>query len=101
LPKPALLSEEIKTKIQFHMSEQQKLLLAEPGKLISLTQAATATPYSAEYLSLLARKGRIPAIKISRDWLTTRQAVLLYVNTQRKKHQELLNRFGRSGRRVE
>jgi hypothetical protein len=87
------------------MSEQQKQLLAEPGKLISLSQAAQATPYSAEYLSLLSRKGRIPAIKISRDWLTTRQAVLLYVSQQKKKHQELLNRFtnqeasaGRDGR---
>lgn len=76
------------------MSEQQKKLLANPAKLISISQAAKATPYSAEYLSLLSRKGRIPAIKISRDWLTTRQAVLSYVATQKKKHQLLLERFG-------
>lgn len=82
------------------MSEQQKQLLADPTKLISLSEAAEATPYSAEYLSLLSRKGRLPAIKISRDWLTTRQAVLSYVNVQRKKHEQLLNRFDRSGRSV-
>lgn len=80
------------------MSEQQKQLLADPSKLISMTQAASSTPYSAEYLSLLSRKGRIPAIKISRDWLTTRQAVLLYVNQQKRKHQDLFDRFENSGR---
>lgn len=82
------------------MSEQQKQLLADPTKLISLSEAAEATPYSAEYLSLLSRKGRLPAIKISRDWLTTHQAVLSYVKEQRKKHQLLLNRFDRSERNV-
>jgi hypothetical protein len=80
------------------MSEEQKQLLAQPSKLISLSEAANATPYSAEYLSLLSRKGRIPAIKISRDWLTTRQAVLSYVHVQKKKHEQLLGRFERMGR---
>ncbi len=42
---------------------------------ISLAQAAEGTPYSQEYLSLLARKGRLEAIKRGRVWLTTRQAV--------------------------
>lgn len=45
---------------------------------ISLTQAAEGTPYSQEYLSLLARKGRLEAIKRGRVWLTTRQAVTDY-----------------------
>ena len=82
------------------MSEQEKHLMLVSGELISMTAAAGDTPYSAEYLSLLARKGRIPAIKISRDWLTTRQAVLLYVREQAGKHQELFNRFERHGRTV-
>ena len=82
------------------MSEQEKQLMLISGKLISITQAADNTPYSPEYLSLLARKGRIPAVKISRDWLTTRQAVLLYVKEQKKKHQELFNRFEQTRRRV-
>lgn len=75
------------------MSEQQKQLLARPQELISIAEAAQSTPYSAEYLSLLSRKGRIPAVKISRDWLTSRQAVLMYVKEQKKKHQLLLKRF--------
>lgn len=45
---------------------------------ISLAQAAEGTPYSQEYLSLLARKGRLEAIKRGRVWLTTRQAVTDY-----------------------
>lgn len=85
---------ETQTKTQFHMSEQQKLLLSRPQSLISMAEAAKHTPYSAEYLSLLSRKGRIPAIKINRDWLTSRQAVLSYVAEQRKKHEQLLKRFG-------
>jgi Fic family protein len=45
---------------------------------ISLALAAEGTPYSQEYLSLLARKGRLEAIKRGRVWLTTRRAVADY-----------------------
>lgn len=79
------------------MSDQQKELLLHADKLITLSEAASYTPYSAEYLSLLSRKGRIPAIKISRDWLTSRQAVLSYVNQQKEKHNDLFNRFQKYG----
>ncbi len=55
--------------------------LAQPAPnqiWISLAQAAEGTPYTQEYLSLLARKGRLEAIKRGRVWLTTRQAVMEY-----------------------
>jgi len=45
---------------------------------ISLAQAADGTPYSQEYLSLLARKGRLEAIKRGRVWMTTRRAITEY-----------------------
>ena len=45
---------------------------------INLSQAAEGTPYSQEYLSLLARKGRLEAIKRGRVWLTTHRAVAKY-----------------------
>jgi Fic family protein len=45
---------------------------------ISLAQAAAGTPYSQEYLSLLARKGQLEAIKRGRVWFTTRRAVAEY-----------------------
>lgn len=82
------------------MSEREKQLMLSSGKLVSIADVAKGTPYSAEYLSLLARKGRIPAIKITRDWLTTHQAVSSYVKKQKVKHSELLKRFDRSRRGV-
>lgn len=45
---------------------------------ISLREAAEGTPYSQEYLSLLARTGRIEATKRGRVWFTTRRAVEEY-----------------------
>jgi len=45
---------------------------------ISLAQAAEDTPYSQEYLSLLARQGRIEAIKRGRVWYTSRKAIKAY-----------------------
>ncbi|MEP7136933.1 MAG: Fic family protein [Chloroflexota bacterium] len=48
---------------------------------ISLAIAAQGTPYSQEYLSLLARMGRIDAVKHGRNWLTTREAVQNYMRS--------------------
>ena len=45
---------------------------------IPLREAAKGTPYSQEYLSLLARKGRLEAIKRGRVWHTTPRAVAVY-----------------------
>ena len=47
-------------------------------KWIPLRTAAIDTPYSQEYLSLLARTGRLEAIKRGRNWYTTRRAVGQY-----------------------
>jgi hypothetical protein len=43
-----------------------------------LREAAQDAPYSQDYLSLLARKGRLEAIKRGRNWYTTRRAVAAY-----------------------
>ena len=45
---------------------------------IRLAEAAESTPYSQEYLSLLARKGCLDAIKRGRIWYTTQRAVEAY-----------------------
>jgi Fic family protein len=50
----------------------------EDEQWIPLREAAEGTPYSAEYLSLLARTGRLEALKRGRNWLTTRAAVEHY-----------------------
>jgi len=48
---------------------------------IPLRKAAEGTPYSQPYLSLLARKGRLEAVKRGRNWYTTRKAVMQYVES--------------------
>lgn len=48
---------------------------------ISLREAAQGTPYSQEYLSLLARIGRLEAVKRGRNWYTTRRAVDTYLRS--------------------
>jgi hypothetical protein len=45
---------------------------------IPLRQAAQNTRYSQEYLSLLARTGRLEAVKRGRVWYTTRRALDAY-----------------------
>ncbi len=68
------------------MSEREKKSFLASGDLISISEAANFTPYSAEYLSLRARTGHLKAMKIARNWLTTRGAVLLYLREQQAKH---------------
>ena len=51
---------------------------------ILLREAAQDSPYSQEYLSLLARKGRLEAIKRGRNWYTTRKAVEEYSQEVKK-----------------
>lgn len=54
------------------------------SEYISLAEAAKGTPYSQEYLSLLARKGRIEAIKLGRNWVIKEEAIKKYVKSKKK-----------------
>ena len=56
-----------------------------------LSIAAQFTPYSAEYLSLLARKGRLAAKKFDGVWHTTRAVLEDYLRQQAERA-ELLNK---------
>ncbi len=47
-----------------------------------MSDAAKFTPYSAEYLSLLARKRKLPAKKIGKTWFTTKTALNDYMQRQ-------------------
>jgi len=51
----------------------------ERKQFLSLADAAKLTPYSAEYLSLLARKGLIAAVKIGKDWHVTQETLNEYM----------------------
>ena len=53
-----------------------------PSEWISIQEAAHHAPYSQEYLSLLARRGKIFAKKIGRNWYTTHKALERYISEQ-------------------
>lgn len=54
-------------------------------KLLPLSELANNTPHSADYWSLLARKGRIDAIKEGKTWKTSRKILEAYLEEQKKK----------------
>jgi len=54
-------------------------------KFIFLKQASNSCPYSAKYLNLLARQGKLEAHKEERNWLTTKQAVERYIKERKRK----------------
>lgn len=64
---------------------------AMPGKSyddyepISAIVAEPDIPYGQEYVSLLARQGKIDAYKEGKDWLTTKDAVKNYIKTRKRK----------------
>jgi hypothetical protein len=47
-----------------------------------MSEASVHTPYSAEYLSLLARKGKLASKKIDNTWYTTKSALEDYMKKQ-------------------
>ena len=57
---------------------------ADTETWIPLREAAEGTPYSQEYLSLLARLGRIDALKRGKAWYTTRKAIEQYQQSLEK-----------------
>lgn len=55
-------------------------------RALSLSQLSKGTPYSAKYLNLLARQGKLEAYKDGRNWLSSRAALKRYLqNRERKK----------------
>jgi Fic family protein len=54
--------------------------LEEP-ELLALTEASEITPYSQEYLSLLARKGLLGAVKQGRNWVVSRRELDRYLDS--------------------
>ena len=64
-------------------------------ELLSLKDASELTPYSADYLNLLARKGKIRARKIGRDWLITKSDLFSYLRRQHLESQSRLRQLSK------
>ena len=47
-------------------------------QFITLAQAAKVSPYSKDYLNILARRGAIPAFKLKRNWVVSKASLLQY-----------------------
>lgn len=56
----------------------------EKENWISLAEATKYVSYSQAYLGKLAKEGKLEAIKVRRNWLTTKEAVLRYTNEHQK-----------------
>lgn len=52
-------------------------------EFISLEDASKGTPYSQEYLSLLARRGKIEAHKLGRNWFIKKEAIKRYMESKK------------------
>lgn len=57
----------------------------DTGKLMTLSDAARGIEYSAKYLNLLARTGKLFAVKRGRIWYTTKEAVKDYQESRLRK----------------
>jgi len=57
---------------------------------ISLSKASENSPYSQEYLSLRARKGKLKAIKLGKNWATKKEWINEYV-AEAQSYRENLN----------
>lgn len=61
-----------------------------PGNTLEYTEISNLVeeenlPYGQEYISLLARTGKIDAYKEGRNWLTTKEAIEEYVKNRKRK----------------
>jgi len=65
-------------------------------KYIPISKLADETPYSAEYLSLLARLKKLEAKKLGRNWYSTQAAIKKYLARQAERktvHGNLLKNY--------
>lgn len=59
--------------------------LEEP-EILTLAEASKLSPYSQEYLSLLARKGALGAFKRGRNWVITKRDLDRYLRSRRRSY---------------
>jgi Fic family protein len=55
------------------------------SKFLTMAEASKICAYSPDYLNILARRGSIPAFKLKRNWLVSKDALQKYIKSQNKK----------------
>jgi Fic family protein len=61
------------------------LAFEKETEILTLAEASKITPYTQEYLSLLARKGSIGAFKLRRNWVITKKSLTEYLKAHPRK----------------
>ncbi len=51
---------------------------------LSMAEASKISPYSRDYLNIMARRGAIPAFKLKRNWLVSKDALERYIKIHKK-----------------
>jgi len=62
------------------------LAFEKEAEILTLAEASRLTPYTQEYLSLLARKGSLGAFKLHRNWVTTKKTLNEYLKAHPRNH---------------
>ncbi|MFH1127618.1 MAG: Fic family protein [archaeon] len=81
-----LIARSLERSMYLYLEALEPVMEGEDKELVPLAVAAKGTNYSQEYLSLLARKGKIGAVKISRNWMISRDELLKYVEKMKKEN---------------
>lgn len=55
------------------------------GELIKLSELSKSVNFSAKYLNKLARTGKLEALKLGRDWLSSKEALARYLENRERK----------------
>ena len=80
-----LMAQAVERSLDLYLEALEPVKSGEERELIPLRAAAKGTPYSQGYLSLLARHGKLGAIKISRNWVISRDDLKKYVEKNKSK----------------
>jgi len=62
------------------------LAFEKEAEILTLKEASKLTPYTQEYLSLLARKGNLGAFKLRRNWVITKKTLNEYLKARSTSH---------------
>ncbi|MEZ4752992.1 MAG: Fic family protein [Bdellovibrionota bacterium] len=73
-----LIAQSLERSLDLYLSS---IGVIKEDEYVPLSKLANKFPYSQEYLSLLARQGKIDAYKDSRNWLSTEKAIRDYIKS--------------------
>ena len=85
IPFVNFIARSVERSIDLYIESLEPVTSKNKGGLIPLLEASKDTSYSQEYLSLLARKGRIGAVKVQRNWLISKDEINAYVTKMKLK----------------